>query len=509
MPVWVTTAGEAAERDRSAIESGTSSRVLMQRAGRAAADEIARRYAGRMAKGVAVFTGPGNNGGDGWVVARELAAAGVAVTVVEAAPPKSPDAAAEKRDAFSAVTQAGSVGEAGIAVDALLGTGSSGEPRGELGAGVDALAGLRARGVAIVSLDVPTGLDATTGAHSERCVNADLTLSFGGIKRGHLLARDRCGKIVVLDIGLPAPADAGSHSPLPMLVDEPFVKRGIPPLRYDSHKGSRKHLAVVGGGAGMAGAAVLATRAALRSGIGLVRVIVAPESLTAVVGAVPAAMVSDWSNASGASRAINGWADAIVIGPGLGKSHHTRDLIERILRDSTLPVLLDADGLNVFENETDVLSGLLAGRAALLTPHPAEFARLAGTNVKTVLDSRFEIGQDLAKKLNVTILLKGTPTTIFSPHGQRFVSPRGTAALATGGSGDILAGIAGTLLAQTADPVMSATCAAWIHGRAAELCGYVRGTTLDDVLYALPRAWNEMSPQLREPVLAELPEMQL
>ena len=507
MPVWVTTAGEAAERDRSAIESGTSSRVLMQRAGTAAAHEIARRYGGRLAAGVAVFTGPGNNGGDGWVVARELAAMGAVVTVIEALPPRTADASAEKNDALGVVTQATTAGEAGIAVDALLGTGSSGQPRGELGAGVDALNGLGSRGVAVVSLDVPSGLDATTGEHSDRCVNADLTLSFGGIKRGQLLARDRCGKIVALDIGLPAPANAGSQSALPMLVDEAFVKHRIPPLRYDSHKGSRKHLAVVGGGSGMAGAAVLATRAALRSGIGLVRAIVAPDSLAAVVGAVPAAMVSEWSDVSRASREIDGWADAIVIGPGLGKSRHARDVIERILGDSTLPVLLDADALNVFENETDVLSRLLAGRVALLTPHPAEFARLAATDVKTVLASRFDIGQELAKRLNATILLKGAPTIIFSPSGARFVSPRGTAALATGGSGDILAGIAGTLLAQTPDPVSSAACAAWIHGRAAELCGYVRGTTLEDVLYALPRAWNETSPKLRDPVLADLPEV--
>jgi len=257
----------------------------------------------------------------------------------------------------------------------------------------------------------------------------------------------------------------------------------------------------------MAGAAVLATRAALRSGIGLVRAIVAPDSLAAVVGTVPAAMVSEWSDISRASREIDGWADAIVIGPGLGKSRPARDVIERILGDSTLPVLLDADALNVFENKTDVLSRLLAGRVAVLTPHPAEFARLAATDVKTVLASRFDIGQELAKRLNATILLKGAPTIIFSPSGARFVSPRGTAALATGGSGDILAGIAGTLLAQTPDPVSSAACAAWIHGRAAELCGYVRGTTLEDVLYALPRAWNETSPKLRDPVLADLPEV--
>jgi hydroxyethylthiazole kinase-like uncharacterized protein yjeF len=148
---------------------------------------------------------------------------------------------------------------------------------------------------------------------------------------------------------------------------------------------------------------------------------------------------------------------------------------------------------------------LLQGRPALITPHVAEFSRLSGTPVEKVLKDRFDIGVDLAAQLNATVLLKGSPTIVFAPHGERFVVARGTAALGTGGSGDILSGIAGTLLAQTADPVVSACCAAWVHGRAAEFCEYVRGTTLDDVLYALPRAWNETEREFPPPILAVLP----
>lgn len=501
MPVWVVSASEAAERDRTTIESGVPSRVLMQRAGRAAAGEIVRRHADRLAKGAAVFTGPGNNGGDGWFVARELAGRGTTVTVIEAAEPGTPDAAAEKRDALPMVALAREAGEVGIAIDALLGTGSSGEPHGEIGTRVDEIIRLRARGVLIAALDVPSGLDATTGAHGGRCVSADLTLSFGGIKRGQLLGRDRCGTIVALDIGLLSSADGM----LPVLVDEEWVRQRIPAIRYDSHKGQRKHLAILGGGSGMAGAAVLATRAALRSGIGLVRTIVDPESVSAVVAAAPAAMVSDWSDASRVCADVAGWADSIVIGPGLGKSRRAREVIEAVLGATDIPVLLDADALNLFENDVRSLARLLAGRRAVVTPHPAEFARLAGTSVAAVLDSRFDIGRDLARQLNATVLLKGTPTVFFSPTGARYVSARGTAALATGGSGDILAGIAGTLLAQTSDPDASAACGAWMHGRAAELCGLVRGTTLEDVLYALPRAWNEKALEWQAPVLAELP----
>jgi hydroxyethylthiazole kinase-like uncharacterized protein yjeF len=195
----------------------------------------------------------------------------------------------------------------------------------------------------------------------------------------------------------------------------------------------------------------------------------------------------------------------VVIGPGLGRSDDTRELVERILQDSRLPVLLDADALNVFEGEAKSLAALLKGRPALLTPHVAEFARLAGVNPKEVIANRFDIGSDLATVLGATVLLKGSPTVVFAPEGKRFVVARGTAALGSGGSGDILAGIAGTLLAQAPDAVSAACSSAWIHGRAAELCEYVRGTTLEDVLYALPRAWNEAPPRPEPPVLATLP----
>jgi NAD(P)H-hydrate repair Nnr-like enzyme with NAD(P)H-hydrate dehydratase domain len=141
----------------------------------------------------------------------------------------------------------------------------------------------------------------------------------------------------------------------------------------------------------------------------------------------------------------------------------------------------------------------------LITPHPAEFARLAGADVNRVLAGRFDIGLDLARDLEATVLLKGAPTVLFDSSGERYVIARGTAALGTGGSGDLLDGIAGTILAQARDATIAGCCAAWAHGRAAEFCEYIRGTNLDDVLYALPRAWNEIEPHSERPVLAELP----
>jgi hydroxyethylthiazole kinase-like uncharacterized protein yjeF len=503
--VRVVSARESADRDRAAIDRGVSSRVLMERAGNGAAGEISKRYREQLSDGAIVFTGPGNNGGDGWVVAGSLARDGVKVTVVEAVAAKSPDALAWKKATVDSVTLADRAPDgAAVVIDALLGTGSEGEPRGEIADGIATINRMRSSGARVAALDLPSGLDATTGSHSA-CVVADVTLSFGGVKRGSLLARDCCGEIVALDIGLDD-TPSSTDDRLPVLVDGTWVRSRIPPIRYDAHKGTRKHLAIVGSGPGMPGAVVLASQAALRSGIGLVRALVAPGSVGAVLEATPSALISEWrTNQKEISAEISRWADAIVIGPGLGRSDDTRSLVERILGDSKLPVLLDADALNVFEGQTAALKKLLVGRAALITPHVAEFARLAGVEVEKVLANRFDIGEELASTIGATVLLKGSPTVIFTPAGERFVIARGSAALGTGGSGDMLAGIAGTLLAQLTDAATAASCAAWVHGRAAELCEYVRGTTLDDVLYALPRAWNEAEPTPEPPVLAKLP----
>jgi len=201
-------------------------------------------------------------------------------------------------------------------------------------------------------------------------------------------------------------------------------------------------------------------------------------------------------------------ADCIAIGPGLGNSATTRDLVERILLAWSGPVVLDADALNVFSGDTASLAKLLAGRSAVLTPHPAEMGRLIGVATSEVVSNRFEIGLDLARDTGAAILLKGSPTIVFAPNGERVVSASGTAALATGGSGDVLTGIAGTLLAQMTDgnsrAAESAACAAFIHGRAAERCRFVRGITLADILQALPLAWNESPRRLGERILAEL-----
>ncbi|HEX8725861.1 MAG TPA: NAD(P)H-hydrate dehydratase [Gemmatimonadaceae bacterium] len=552
--VRVVTAAQASARDAAAIAAGTPSRQLMDRAGSATAREIARRLGPLDDRRVVVLCGPGNNGGDGWVVARELAAAGARVDVCEVVSAKSDDAVAARERARR--ERGGRLHERtlvqlraatyDIVVDALLGTGSSGAPRGAIADAMAVLAAQRDAGARVAAVDLPTGLDATTG-DVEHAVPADLTCTYGTIKRGHLVARGTCGAVVVLDIGLGAAAAIADGAPL--LVDEPWVAECVPVIHADAHKGTRRKVVVVGGAEGMSGAVILAARAALRSGAGLVKVLADGNSLDAVRSAEPAVLTGAWpQRAADVDRDVTAWADAVAIGPGLGDTARSRALVERVLSRWRGPVVLDADGLNVFHGDPAPLAELLDGRSAVVTPHPGEFARLTHTTIPEVLARRFDIGQRLAARLSAAVLLKGTPTVVYAPDGaERLVSASGTPALATGGSGDLLTGIAVTLLAQMGQAAPAAACAAWTHGRAAELAQFgrrndaedafsadldesidgddrsgvrlraraerasrrdARGLTLDDVLATLPDAWRLRSDPPDAPVLVELPAVE-
>ncbi len=517
--IRVVTSAEAAARDRSAIAAGVPSRALMQRAGAATAAEIALRLRRKLRAGVLVFAGPGNNGGDAWVVARSLAETGVRVRVCEPVPATTPDAIAERELALPFIDLAAEDADAltsgalhrgeSIIVDGLLGTGSVGSPRGDIASALTGMRLMRDRGAAIVALDLPTGVDATSGA-LHRPVRADVTFTYGTIKRGHLLARGACGRIVVLDIGLGGFA-AGTDS-APQIVNGRWVARRVPEFAADAHKGTRRKLAIVGGGEGMSGAVILAARAAWRSGIGMVKLIVADASLAAVREAEPQSLTAGWPRSDGdVQRDITAWADVVAIGPGLGAGSAARELTERVLRGYPGAVVLDADAINAFSGDVKSMAELLRARAAVLTPHPVEFARLTGSAVDDVIARRFDIGLPLAKHTGAAVLLKGQPTVITTPGGERFVTASGTPLLAAAGSGDVLTGMVATLLAHMDDAVAAAACAAWVHGRAAWLvhraARSARGFSLDDVLAQLPRAWSVSGSPSRSPVLLELPDL--
>ncbi len=500
--VRVTSAAESATLDAAAIAAGTPARELMRRAGVAAAKRIAHHLGALGRAGVAVYAGSGNNGGDAWVVARELAKRGFTVRVCAAGIPSGADAVAARDEARRDVRNEEPRGDEAVVVDGLLGTGSRGAPRGEIAQAIAQIAAARSRGARVVSLDVPSGIDANSG-NAEGAVRADLTLAFGSMKRGLLVARELAGAIEVLDIGVYAPRAAA----LPRLVDARYVRSQVQPISADAHKGIRKKIAVVGGSRGMAGAVILAGRAAFRSGVGMVRTSVVRESVAPVQAALPEASAFDWPADEAAARVLREWADVLVIGPGMGPK--ARDVTERLLAGNAIPVVLDADAITSFAGDAAALGALLARRPAILTPHPAELARLVGSSASEVLVRRFEVGTEVARVTGAVVLSKGTPTVCTSPDGSRLVSASGNAALAAAGSGDLLSGIVGTLLAQLGDAHVAAACAAWVHGRAAELARgarrSLRGITLDEVTHAIGDVWEHWPDPLDSEVLATLP----
>ena len=507
MSVRVVSASQAAELDAAAIAGGVSSRALMQAAGRAAADLVLSRFPLESSRGVAVFAGPGNNGGDAWVVAAELARRGVRVRVAEVSPSRTTDAIAEREAASAVLTHAVPDGSEGVLIDGLLGTGARGAPHGAIADAIGRMDFLRSddrAGTRVVALDVPTGVDATTGDAPGAHVRAHLTVTFGAMKRGLLVNRDAAGAIIAVDIGLGAGA-AHSGDAMP-LMDAGMARDAVPPIPGSAHKGVRKRLAIVGGSVGMAGSVILAARGALRSGIGMVKLLVSAESIAAVQAAEPVAMAAPWPESDAELRELFLWANVLLIGPGLGLGARPRAFVERLLREWRGPVVLDADALTAFKGDAAHLGTLLEGRPAVITPHAVEFSRLAGVNPEEVNARRFEIAGELARTIHATVLLKGVPT-IISDGSATDVSASGTPVLATAGSGDVLGGIVATLLAQGSNARSSAAAAAWIHGRAAEIAarGQVRGVNLHDVIDALRDAWTLAVPVLPAPILAELP----
>jgi hydroxyethylthiazole kinase-like uncharacterized protein yjeF len=505
MNVRVVTAAQAAAREAAAIAAGTESFALMRAAGERTAQLLLRRIPELRERGAVVFAGAGNNGGDAWVVAGVLARAGCPVSVQVIGEARSADAQRARAEAGPALADASPSKWPAVVVDGLLGTGAKGEATGEIAIAIARINEHRVGGATIVALDLPSGLDATTGGGGA-VVRADLTCTFGTLKRGLLLRRDEAGAIVVLDIGL------GEHAELtdgaPGLIDAATVRSAIPPIPSDAHKGVRRRLAVIGGGDGMAGAPMLAARGAMRSGIGMVQLLVAPSNVVVVQAALPETMAARWPVTAEDQDRVLHWAHVLLVGPGLGRTAMTRALVERLLLAWRGPVLLDADALNVFEGEPRTLGSLLSGRPAIVTPHPIEAGRLLRLEPQQVLERRFEVGGELAKLLGATVVLKGPPTVISSPDGRSAVSASGAPTLGTAGSGDVLAGIVATLLGQTGDPFAAGTSGAWIHGRAGERAaelGSVRGSSLEDVVIALRDAWNLGDPIPESPVLATLP----
>ncbi len=485
-PEALLTSAEMGRADAFAVKSGVPSLTLMENAGAAVAAEIMRRFAPRS---VCVFTGPGNNGGDGWVVARHLLEHGWDVWVEWLTAPQALKGdAAEMAKRFSG--QAGPINAEGrdprLFVDALFGAGITRPLEGDAKRLAEESRHFRKR---VVSIDVPSGLDGTTGEPAgglgAPCFHAGLTVTFFRKKPGHLLMPGRalCGEVVLSPIGIPVEAleelESRAWINSQNLWGRTFPKRGL-----ELHKYTRGHTIVVSGGPWATGAGRLAARGALRAGSGLVTVASPVDALAVNAAHLTAIMLARADDGAGLTALLaDKRKNAVVIGPGNGVSGETVRKVEAALK-SPAAVVLDADALSSFKDMPEALFAL--GRdKVVMTPHEGEFARLfPGVLDASPRPGRLEAARLAAKRSKIVVVLKGADTVIAAPDGRAAINDNAPPDLATAGAGDVLAGIIGGLLAQGM-PAFEAACAGvWLHGAAASRIG--RGLIAEDLPEALP-----------------------
>jgi NAD(P)H-hydrate epimerase len=482
--------------ERAIQELGMPSLVLMENAAIGVVDALGERFP--EAERVAVFCGPGNNGGDGLAVARHLAVRGyrAEVWLVRGDKRLAADAASQleicRRLGMEVVEVSGegdlaaalgAASDAEVVVDALFGTGLDRALEGLFATAVDGIAALRAPRRVVLAVDLPSGLDASSHRPPGPHVRADLTVTFAALKVAHVLppAALACGEVAVADLGLPASFLDETPGDLHWLVGEE-IGTLLPRRLATSHKGSFGHVLVVAGSPGKSGAAVLAARAAVRAGAGLVTVGV-PSPLLAVVAAgsiesmtLPLAADEDGRLRPAAVERILEVCvrcSALAVGPGLGTDGDTPEAVRRLAREATLPLVLDADGLNAFAGRPEELRQRPA--PTVLTPHPGELARLLGTTAAAIQDDRLAAATAAARVTGAVVALKGHRTLVADPEGAVAVNPTGNPGMASGGSGDVLTGTVAALLAQGLAAWDAACLGVYAHGLAGDLLAARRG----------------------------------
>lgn len=480
-----------AEIDRVAVESGAiPERALIENAGRALARHVHERFP---AGHVAVLAGSGHNGADALVAGRTLSAWGRSVGFVQCgsrAP--EPDVLAgwdlnlEPTEALDRELAA-----AIVVIDGILGTGLTTAPRPPQAKIIERV---NQAGAAVVSADGPSGVDFTTGRVPGAAIRADLTVTFGWPKMGLLSfpARERIGDLVSVEIGFPPRA-------APRAVTAAWVAGLLGVRPADGHKGDAGYLAIVGGEPGMAGAVVLGARAAIRAGVGIVRVVSASENRKVVQTSVPEAVFVDWSESEAVQAALS-WAGAVAVGPGLGTGPEPAALLQRVLEAGSVPLVIDADALNVLSAAAAEAGAPLGPtaplRPVLLTPHPGEMARLLGTSVREVREDAPAAARRLAEATQATVLLKGAPTWVARPGGELRATTLVSPAFASGGMGDVLTGVCGACLASGLGPADAASAALTLTALAIVHSVDEIGGSAADVPDALPEARRAL-PRLR------------
>ena len=493
---------------RAIAKDNTLAVGMMDRAGKGLARTIqdVAFQLGRPQSAVRLLAGPGNNGGDAFVAAMYLREVGLAPEVWLTCPKEKLRGAAkicfEQMAADQAIPWREMVGEAAwrkeaeaslaplILVDALLGTGARGTPMGDVRRAVEYLNSKRPFSL-IVAADLPTGLDADTGAVAEPVVQADFTVTMCMPKIGMATpeAREQLGTLVLIPIGIPREfVDAMPDArPDLQMIASMDVRQALAPRRRDSHKGTYGTALLLGGSARYPGAIVLAAESAVRSGAGRVRVHTVPEAVAPLVARVPEAIVEP---NLGPDLALAG-AEAALIGPGLGRDPEARRLVAKLLHEAPGPLVLDADAIAVLAGKPEVVKS--CAHPVVLTPHPGELGLLLGRDAASIQQDRLGAVREAAERTGAVVVLKGAGTLVAQAGQPTWINLNGNPGMACGGSGDVLAGLLVGLLAQKISPLAAACAATWLHGAAGDVAA-LRTTQIamkaGDVVQALPTAFR-------------------
>ncbi len=484
----IVTASEMAKMDKKTIdEIGIPGIVLMEIAGRGVIDEINNLLKQVRSKNMLIFCGKGNNGGDGYVIARLLKNAGARVTVILAGKKENIRGDAlinlnvlenlnigiNEIDTIEDIEHPDSVD---LVVDALLGTGVTGPVKGFY-ADLIKYINLLGEKAPVVSVDLPTGMETDTGNIVGDCVNADATVTMGHIKAGVLFspARDYTGKVSVVDIGIPPEVSAELHRKI-FLTELHDVHKNLPKRKLDAHKTSAGKIVVFAGSVGMTGAATLTSLSTLQTGAGLTKLGI-PESLNTIleqklteVMTIPLPETDRKSISVKAKDEIGElleWADIVAMGPGLSTHEDTVEFVKWMLKNIDKPMVLDADGINALSESTELIKQYK--NELILTPHPGELSRLINKPIHDILADRINILQKVAEDLNSIIVLKGAPTITGDRDGSLYINSTGNPGMATGGTGDVLTGIIAGLWAQHLSAIDAAVCGVYLHGLAGDL----------------------------------------
>ncbi len=485
----VLNAAQMREADRRTIEEiGIPSLVLMENAGRQVVAAMEAIHGDLQEHQVAVLCGRGNNGGDGFVVARTLLQRGVDVAVFLVG--RVGDVRGDARVNLEILGRLGltivevadsqawelhfsEVSTCTLIVDAMFGTGLNAPLSGLL---ETVVADVNGSGIPVVAIDLPSGLSADSHEPIGDSILAGTTITLAAPKLSLVLppAETRAGDIVIADIGIPMDVIESVDGPRVELLTRASMRELLSPRNQDTHKGDYGRVLIVAGSMGKTGAAHLAATGALRAGAGLVSVAtpsaclpiiaaMAPEYMTEAIDENPDGLAVD-----AVDDLLDAPHDVLAIGPGLGQRPGTRAFIHALVDRATLPLVVDADGLNAFAGQPDLLAGR-EGREVIITPHPGEMARLVGMSTEEVQANRLDIARTFASTHQVYVVLKGHRTLIATPDGSIFINPTGNPGMATGGTGDVLCGMIAASLAQLLDAEAACKLAVYLHGMAGDL----------------------------------------